>query len=513
MAEQPDLGQAVLLQYSSCSSVHVSMLFVFSQARPQEPGQVHDLPVLPMCARLHLPRHNFCRGNSHLSKEQPWNIMRRQLITSDAKSAPAGQANAVQAEFSKPGMSTEVTQKVLRQYKTYLSWDMETKLRPALQLWLQELGTEQLSEQLCKLPHLLVSTPKKRKEAYSWLMTKGVSAARIQQKAPMVLTRELMAVQSTFEALQQAAAFSDEQMCTLLHKHSVALAYGPERVLGTLQAVSALLGMPMKSDSFREVILAASDKLFFMSPITLHQRVAFFCHMYATGTHVAKTAFTTGVFVDPEPVMQARAAKLQEQLGWDSMQLKQKLSAFPSILNSEPSTIARNLQAMQGLHLDKIAVRPRLLAYSVSGWLGPRVWFLYQTGAIEAPNTVMTSGLFGYINHSQTTFSKTFSAPSAFPSMVFDSAFIDHWKRRWEFLRQHMKLSVETIAAHQDLLLTSLPDRLAIRWWLLSSIAKLQAGFKAEDHLTALATLSDQDFAQVFRADEPQSVACTRGAR
>ena len=85
--------------------------------------------------------------------------------------------------------------------------------------------------------------------------------------------------------------------------------------------------------------------------------------------------------------------------------------------------------------------------------------------------------------------------------MVFDSAFVNHWKQRWEFLRQHMKLSVETIAAHQDLLLTSLPDRLAPRWQLLWRIASEQAAFKAEDHLTALVTLSDQDFVQAFRAD------------
>jgi len=63
-----------------------------------------------------------------------------------------------------------------------------------------------------------------------------------------------------------------------------------------------------------------------------------------------------------------------------------------------------------------------------------------------------------------------------------------------------MKLFVETIAAHQDLLLASLPDRLAPRWQLLSSIASERADFKAQDHLTALATLSDQDFAQVIRA-------------
>jgi len=136
-----------------------------------------------------------------------------------------------------------------------------------------------------------------------------------------------------------------------------------------------------------------------------------------------------------------------------------------------------------------------LLAYSVSGLLGPRVWF---SGAIEAPNTVMTSGLFGYITCSKVSFSKKFSVPSAFPSLTFDSAFTDHWKQRWEFLRQHMKLSIETIAAHQDLLLTSLPHRLAPRWQLLSSE---QATFKAEDHLTALATLSDQDFSRKFYAE------------
>ncbi|DBA88574.1 TPA: hypothetical protein ACH3X2_005041 [Trebouxia sp. C0005] len=123
-----------------------------------------------------------------------------------------------------------------------------------------------------------------------------------------------------------------------------------------------------------------------------------------------------GVFVTPEPVMQARAANLQEQLGWDSEQLKQKLSGQPNILSYEISKIARNGQAMQGagfsqtqvwemctqqpallgrkwtsdtnveklqfltlllsLTLDDIAARPQLLAHSVSGFLGPRVWFL-----------------------------------------------------------------------------------------------------------------------------------------
>jgi len=217
--------------------------------------------------------------------------VRRQLITSAAKSV--GHANAVQAEFAEAGISAEVTQNILKQHKYYLNWDIETKLRPALQSWLQELGTEQLSQQLQKVPHLLMCMPEEHNEVYSWLVSKGVNAARVQQKAPTVMTRKIGAVQSTFEALQQAAAFSDAQMCTLLHKHSVALASGPGRVLGTLQAVSAMLGMPMTSGSFRQLIIAAHDRLFFMSSATLHQRVTFFCQMYATGTHVARTAITT----------------------------------------------------------------------------------------------------------------------------------------------------------------------------------------------------------------------------
>ncbi len=92
----------------------------------------------------------------------------------------------------------------------------------------------------------------------------------------------------------------------------------------SLQVVSTLVGMLVTSHTFRQVVLAAGIRLFSMSPVTLHQRVTFFCQMYATGTH-ARAALKTGVFTIPEALMQIRAAKLQEELGWDSEQLKQKL--------------------------------------------------------------------------------------------------------------------------------------------------------------------------------------------
>ncbi|DBA88577.1 TPA: hypothetical protein ACH3X2_005044 [Trebouxia sp. C0005] len=365
--QQRMLSGASIQQKRINYSRHGTHCFDHQKAGLSKPFTAHDLPVLPVCTRLPLSSHRLCCGNSLLSHQQPCSALRRKLLTSATKSAPTGKADAVQAEFAKAGISAEVTQKVLKQYKPYLMWDVETKLRPALQLWLQELGTEQLSQQLQKVRRLLVRKPEQCSEVYLWLMSKGVNAARVREKAPIVLARELSAVQSTFEALQQASAFSDAQMCTLLHKHYGALVYGPKHVLGTFQAVSSLLGMPMKSDSFREVILAAGDRLFRMSPDTLHERVAFFCQMYATGTHVVRTALTMGVFGTPEAVMQSRAAKLQEQLGWDNEQLKQKLSTFPIALESQPSTIACNVQALQGAGFSQSQVwamcshRPALL--------------------------------------------------------------------------------------------------------------------------------------------------------
>ena len=195
MAKQP-----VLAMLDSATKHHFlwSFLLCFSQATPHKPCRTHGFPMLHACTRLHLPGHRFCPSNSHSSKQWSWKTVRRQLIISAAKSASSGKADAVQAEFAKVGIPAEVTQKVLKQYKTYLNWDIETKLRPALQLWLQELGIEQLTVQLQKSRGLLMCKPEHYNEVYLWLVSKGVNAARVQQQAPVVMTREIRAVQSTF---------------------------------------------------------------------------------------------------------------------------------------------------------------------------------------------------------------------------------------------------------------------------------------------------------------------------
>ncbi len=53
-----------------------------------------------------------------------------------------------QAEFAKAGLSAAASNRVLKQCKVYLQWDCESNLQPALQLWLQEFGSEKLHEVL-----------------------------------------------------------------------------------------------------------------------------------------------------------------------------------------------------------------------------------------------------------------------------------------------------------------------------------------------------------------------------
>lgn len=52
---------------------------------------------------------------------------------------PVASTEDVRAEFCEAVIPDDVITKVLRQYPTYLRWPIDSKLRPALQLWLTHL--------------------------------------------------------------------------------------------------------------------------------------------------------------------------------------------------------------------------------------------------------------------------------------------------------------------------------------------------------------------------------------
>ncbi|KAL3162643.1 hypothetical protein ABBQ38_008688 [Trebouxia sp. C0009 RCD-2024] len=456
-----------------------------------------------------------------------------------ATSQAIANAEAARAEFWEAGIPDEVTTKVLNQYHHYLRWDIDTKLRPALQLWVKELGSHELSARLLKHPKLLLRTPEECSDVYLWLASVGIDAEQIQKRMPRVMARPLTQVQSIVRAIQQGLQLTDEQLPKFCEQHTASLIYSPERVGQTLQAVADLLAVPAASEEMRQVVMVCERSLFNLDPAVLHRRVSFFCEEFTGGQGTAKVALKQYVYCISARVMRARAAELKEMLGWTQDELSRNVQTHPKILTRHPSTILSNvlklqthgftsaqalhivasfpsvagydwnsplnieklqyLQLFLQLSLEELASRPRLLAASFHLKLGPRSEFICRSRGSDPDMPAGLSGFPSYIQVcSDADFAARFNHVSASPPLVYDEAFKQHWHQRWTFLRNKMGLSVADISARRLLLFTSLPNTLAPRWHFLKRFESAQADFNATDHLAALATLSDEHFAREY---------------
>ena len=452
---------------------------------------------------------------------------------------PAANIDAVRAEFSKACVPDEVTAKALKSYKQYLRWDPDTKLRPALQLWLKHLGSQQLSERLGKYPKLLLRTPEECSDVYLWLTSVGIDAERTQQKAPIAMGRQLKDVQSTVEAIQQGLMLMDEQLPDFFKRHVYCLQYSPDHVAHTLQVVAELLAVPVASMEMQKVIKVCGERLFQQDPVVLHHKVSFFCKEFKGGQHAAKKALKDSAYQVSVDTMRDRAAKLQAMLGWTADELDSCLNEAPKLLCRKPATVANNIQKLQThsftspqamkiytsrptlagydwssasnteklmyltlilqLTTAEIASSPQLLTASLEQRSGPRVEFAYRSQAVPPDTPLAVLGLASCVTRpSDAQFAARFDVPSANPPLLYDADFKQHWQDRWGFLTCEMGLSIAEISACRALLYTSLPNTLAPRWRFLISLQAAQAEYKATDHLTALATLSDEHFAQTF---------------
>ena len=445
--------------------------------------------------------------------------------------------DAVHAAFAEAGLSEKVIDKVLSSYPPYLRWDVEGKLRPALQQWHEDLGSTKLSDRLQWCPKLLISKPSEANEIFLWLTSLGINAERLQHKAPRIFTRNLAAVQSTVCVFQQVAGFSDAQLPALFHRHFEALRLRPHRRMQSLECIAGLLAVPIASEELRSAVMASQDRLFKTTPAVLQDRIKRFCATFGVTTGCARRALQAGVSTVTSDEVEARASKLQGLLGWRQPQLKKFVSTKPVLLLLTPERIATNMRQLQehgfaasqvtnmcsrqttlltrnwssAINVEKlaflttllgvttandIAAEPHYLMYSLDNRVGPRLGFLFQHSFIASFRHASLRGhLVSVLHLTDAKFASKYSSSS---TGAYDKAFIDHWKQRWTFLRQRMLLPVETIAAHEELLRASLPDDLAPRWHVLTQLAAKRAGFRAEDHLQAMANMSDADFAKAF---------------
>ncbi len=78
---------------------------------------------------------------------------------------------------------------------------------------------------------------------------------------------------------------------------------------------------------------------------------------------------------------------------------------------------------------------------------------------------------------------------------LYDLHFQKQWQKRWHYLFVDQQLSIQDIGRHDAVVQISLKDTLGPRWM---SIASSVASFRPVDHLTALSTISDREFASVY---------------
>ncbi|KAL3162593.1 hypothetical protein ABBQ38_008641 [Trebouxia sp. C0009 RCD-2024] len=463
----------------------------------------------------------------------------KSMETPAAKSKPAANAEAARAEFCRAGIPDEVTSKVLRQYQSYQRWDIDTKLRPALKLWVEQFGSQQLAARLHKNPRLLLRTPEECSGVYLWLASIGADAERVQHQVPDVMVRPLDQVQSTVWAVQQVLQLTDDQLPAFLKRHAGCLLFTPARVGQTLHTVAELLAVPVTSEDMHEVVMLCGQQLFKPDSAKLSQLVSFFCEEFGGGQHAARSALRSNIYQVSAETMKARAAELRALLGWTEDELNQGVTTNPMVLTLRPSTVASNMHKLQAhgfsstqamyvfascpsttgydwssnanrekltylrhvlqLSLAELTSRPVLLSTSLARKIGPRSEFLYACMGINPDTTLAVSSVLSYIQtYSDAKFAAHFNNLSANPPLVYDDQFKRHWQQRWTFLVCEMGLSCADICACRPLLQTSVLNTLAPRWQFLVLLETAETHFKAVDHLTALATLSDEHFARAF---------------
>ena len=83
-------------------------------------------------------------------------------------------------------------------------------------------------------------------------------------------------------------------------------------------------------------------------------------------------------------------------------------------------------------------------------------------------------------------------------STEYTSTFKQQWQVRWELLRHQHDITVEDIGAHKTVLIASVEDVLKPRLAVLQSLVAQQADFCLADHLTAVASLSNDKFCAIY---------------
>lgn len=251
-----------------------------------------------------------------------------------------------------------------------------------------------------------------------------------------------------------------------------------------------------------------------------------------------RRACIKGVFVIPPAELDSRLKLIALQLGATLQQAKAVVRRLPVIATLQSTTVRLHVLQLHGLGFSSSQVKdmclkqPALLTLDYTSQLQVNKWgFLtcvlqLSPASIAACPLLLMSSLpnrlgpcWEYLQHmklcgvvnfsavhevavslysvSDAKFRAIYSPPESSALDVYDVHFQKQWQKRWHYLLVDQQLSIQDIGRHAAVLQIDL-DTLSLRWTVLKFIASSVANFRPVDHITALSTMSDKEFASAY---------------
>ena len=160
---------------------------------------------------------------------------------------------AVRAALLHAGFPNNTVSRMFKHYSSYRSWDVDTKLHHSLELWLQELGSEELAAQLLRFPHMLRRTPQEMRDLRLWLLSLGIDADRALRENSRLTIYRLQGLQGKVDAFR---ADNLPGLVLFVLRHPQALMRNPDNVFELYSAVAEMLDVDPAS-IYRRIRLSA----------------------------------------------------------------------------------------------------------------------------------------------------------------------------------------------------------------------------------------------------------------
>ncbi len=305
-----------------------------------------------------------------------------------------GKAAAVHTMLQDCGFSAALSKKLLDAHPTYVRWDLEAELRPAVAAWLHELGLQQMAMTWQAVPGLLIYPTSKLHELCAWLTSLGL------QDPKKYVLKYTVLLQLNFDTLQEkvAAVFAwaqipDKDVAVFLHHNAYVFGGTLEGTKYVLEFVASVLEVPVNSPQVVKFFPRSTRYMFGVQATFLEQGIAYLKGLGLSTSGQVK-ALRSGICGLPNSALEARAQHLACKLGWSHQTLAKRLNSLPVILSVTPQRIDANLDSLRVLGFSSEEVigmaarRPSLLIANWGTKLRQDKWHFINTAVQLSPSAI-----------------------------------------------------------------------------------------------------------------------------